>query len=84
MVFATDEQLARLGGKDTRDAAAREREDEQEALPADVEPMKPADVVKATRDEKTREVLAAANENWPSSSRPRPRRFSPSACRPRA
>ena len=63
MVFATDEQLARLGGKDTRDAAAREREDEQEALPADVEPMKPADVVKATRDEKTREVLAAANEN---------------------
>ena len=25
--------------------------------------MKPADVVKATRDEKTREVLAAANEN---------------------
>ena len=63
MVFATDEQLARLGGKDTRDAAAREREDEEESLPADVEPMKPADVVKATRDEKTREVLAAANEN---------------------
>ena len=25
--------------------------------------MKPADVVKATRNEKTREVLAAANEN---------------------
>ena len=63
LIFATDEQIARLGDSDTRGAAAREVEDEDEAIAADVEPMDPAEVTRATRDTEARGVLAAANES---------------------
>lgn len=63
LIFATDEQIARLGDSDTRGAAAREVEDEDEAIAADVEPMDPAEVTTATRDTEARGVLAAANES---------------------
>ena len=49
LIFATDEQIARLGDSDTRGAAAREVEDEDEAIAADVEPMDPAEVARHTR-----------------------------------
>ncbi|PAU68027.1 C69 family dipeptidase [Bifidobacterium criceti] len=62
MVFATDEQLARLGGDATYDAAARGTKDEELGIPADVEPVEPKDITDVTRNAQAREVLAAAND----------------------
>ncbi len=62
LVAATDEQVARLGGKDETDAMRVEAEFEADNVEGDVQPMEPAAIVAATQNSEVREILAVANQ----------------------
>ncbi|MEE1295783.1 MAG: C69 family dipeptidase [Bifidobacterium sp.] len=64
IIFRTDQLLAGADDKDAdaRAAAARETQTEEEREIVDVEPMKPEDVTKATRNADVRAMLAKANQ----------------------
>lgn len=71
LVKATDEQVGRLGGPDETHVTAKtarksdgtqSNDADVDDAPADVDPMKPADIVAATDNDEVREILAAANQ----------------------